>query len=87
MRARRSGTCPCCRWTSPRALRRPGACTAIRIRFKRAAEARFEDWRVVRVPIASDGAMHRYTVGSTVPLALDGAGTLRLEPECDAGRR
>ncbi|MGZ5066731.1 MAG: glycosyltransferase family 39 protein [Usitatibacter sp.] len=62
---------------------KPGACKALRIRFKRAAEERYEAWRAVRIPIASDGAMHRYTVGSTVPLALDGAGTLELAPECD----
>ena len=63
---------------------KPGTCTAIRVRFRKAAEDRFADWRVVRVPIVADGAVHRYTVGSTVPLALDGAGTLRLEPECNS---
>jgi hypothetical protein len=63
---------------------KPGTCTALRVRFRKAAEERFEDWRVVRVLLAPDGAMHRYTVGSTVPLALDGAGTLRIEPECSS---
>lgn len=63
---------------------KPGACSAMLVRFRKAAEGRFADERVVRVRLAPDGAMHRYTVGSTVPLALDGAGTLRIEPECNS---
>ncbi len=59
-----------------------GECPAIRVRFKRAREAAFVPYRVVRVPIEADEKMHRYTFGSTVPLALDGAGTLRVEMEC-----
>ena len=63
---------------------KPGACTAMRVRFKKPAEDRFADGRVVRVPLVAGAAMHRYTLGSTVPLVLDGAGTIRLELECDS---
>lgn len=59
-------------------------CTTMLMRFRRAAEPGFAPWRVVRVPLEAGPGPHRYTVGSTVPLALDGAGTLRLELECTA---
>ena len=54
----------------------------MRVRFKKPAEDRFADGRVVRIPLVAGAAMHRYTLGSTVPLVLDGAGTIRLELEC-----
>jgi hypothetical protein len=52
------------------------------VRFRRASEPQFEAYRAVRVPLEGEPGMHRYTVGSTVPLALDGAGTVRLELAC-----
>jgi hypothetical protein len=60
----------------------PGSCTAMRVRFKGAREERFADGPVVRIPIESDTAMHRYKLGSTVPLELHGSGVVRLQFEC-----
>jgi hypothetical protein len=61
-----------------------GRCTAMLVRFRRAIEPGFAPWRVVRVPLEPGPGPHRYTVGSTAPLALDGAGTLRVQLECTA---
>ena len=63
---------------------KPGACAAMVVRFRKAAEEKFAPERFVRVALAQDAAMHRYTIGSTVPLGLDGAGTLRLQPQCNS---
>ena len=66
---------------------RPGACSAVTVRFKRPSEPAFVPWRAVRVPLDRSPGPHRYTVGSTVPLILDGSGTLRFQLDCtDAAR-
>jgi hypothetical protein len=61
---------------------RPGSCAAMRVRYRKSGEDRFASERVIRVPLRADAQMHRYTVGSSVPLGLYGAGTVRLELEC-----
>jgi hypothetical protein len=61
-----------------------GACPALVVRFRKAGEEKFAPERGVRIFLRPDAAMHRYTIGSTVPLGLDGAGTLRLEPQCNS---
>jgi hypothetical protein len=59
-----------------------GPCSAMRMRFKGVKQEQFTDWPVIRVPLDADAAMHRYTVGTTVPLEMHGSGTLRLELVC-----
>jgi len=65
----------------------PGRCEGMRLAFRRANEAAFQPYRVVRVALEAGEAVHRYTVGTTTPLALDGAGTLRIVLECTAVAR
>jgi len=60
---------------------RPGACSAVVLRFKPIRDAAFEPGRAVRVPLDLSPGTHRYTVGSTVPLAID-SGTVRFEFDC-----
>ena len=61
---------------------RPGTCRAITVRFKRPSDRAFTSWRAVHVPLDPSPGTHRYTVGSTTPLGLDGSGTVRLEFDC-----
>jgi hypothetical protein len=61
---------------------RHAACSALRLRYKYPEEDRFPDWRTVRVAIDPAAGKRTLTIGSTVPLALERDGTLRLEPEC-----
>lgn len=60
-----------------------GACHAMTVRFRPSSLASFPPGRSVRIPLPGDSP-GRMTIGSTVPLALDGAGTVRLEFECDS---
>ena len=64
-----------------RAVKR-GECKGMSVRFKPASQPDFEPWRITRVAFERAEAMHTYTLGSTVPLSLDGAGTLRIEMDC-----
>jgi len=65
----------------------PGHCDSMLVRYRHADEKDFAAWRVVRVRLERGTGPHVYTIGSTVPLGLDGAGVLRLEPECSARAR
>ena len=64
----------------------PGAehagCGAMRLRYRKPDEARFAAGRVVRIPLEPDGRMRALTVGTTVPLAINHEGVLRIEFEC-----
>jgi Dolichyl-phosphate-mannose-protein mannosyltransferase len=58
-------------------------CTAMTVRFKPAGEERFAEGRSARIFLPAEPARERrLTIGSTVPLALDRDGTVRLEFEC-----
>jgi hypothetical protein len=68
-----------------RDVARGGGCRALTLRFKPAGAAGFAEGQRVRVLLpaeTSSPAPRRLTLGSTVPLALDREGTLRLEFEC-----
>jgi hypothetical protein len=58
---------------------REGSCSAITLRFRRAGADAFG--QETRVPVPGGGTQ-RYTVGTTVPMQLDGPGTVRLELAC-----
>jgi hypothetical protein len=64
-----------------------GGCRAMTVRFKPAGQEHFSADRKVRVffpgEIGSPPTRgRRLTIGSTIPLALDRGGTVRLEFEC-----
>jgi hypothetical protein len=64
-----------------------GGCTAMTVRFKPAGQENFAPGRSVRVFLAGEigppsAGGRRLTIGSTIPLAIDRAGMLRLEFEC-----
>jgi hypothetical protein len=61
---------------------RLSGCTALRLRYKKSADERYAEGRVVRIPVQADGRMHAITVGTTVPLAINHEGVLRIEFEC-----
>jgi hypothetical protein len=62
-------------------------CAALTVRFKPAAMERFPEGRSVRVLLPAETGPppsrgRRLTIGSTLPLALEGAGIVRFEFEC-----
>ena len=57
-------------------------CHAMTVRFRNAGDERFAAERNVRVLLAPGDRGRRITIGSTLPLALDRAGTVRLELDC-----
>ncbi len=64
-----------------------GGCEAMTVRFKPSHQERFMEGRKVRVILPFEAGSpssrgSRLTIGSTLPLALEGAGTVRLEFEC-----
>ena len=66
-----------------------GGCAAMTVRFRPTGEDRFADGRSVRIPLPAQSGPpssrgQRITIGSTIPLALDRAGVVRLELECDS---
>ncbi len=64
-------------------LAKGASCDAMTVRFRPASAQRFEEGRSVRIFLpASLERSRRITLGSTIPLALEGAGTVRLELQC-----
>jgi hypothetical protein len=66
---------------------RGGGCRAVTVRFRPAEQQEFSPGRSVRIFLPAEigsppSRGRRLTIGSTIPLALDGAGTVRLEFEC-----
>jgi hypothetical protein len=64
-----------------------GGCDAMTVRFKPAGMEKFPEGRSVRVLLPAQigsrsSTGRRITLGSTLPLALDGAGIVRLEFDC-----
>jgi hypothetical protein len=59
------------------------SCAAMTVRYRRSDEAKFDEERSVRIPIRSDGRARDVTFGTTQPLHVDRAGTMRLDFECN----
>jgi len=59
------------------------SCAAMTVRYRRADESGFDPERAVRIPIRSDGRARDVTFGTTQPLHVDRAGTMRLDFECN----
>jgi hypothetical protein len=57
-------------------------CTALRLRYRKPAEAGFSPERVTRIPLESDGRMRKLVVGTVTPLRINHEGVLRIEFEC-----
>ena len=61
-----------------------GVCDRLRIRFRTPGEKDFAVRRPVRVPITSDGRMHKLVIGTSYPISLRGEGVVRLDFECSS---
>jgi len=61
-----------------------GACSVMRLRYRAKSDAGYASWRKIGVPVVSDAAMHRYVVGTSVPLHVAEEGVLRMDFDCTA---
>ena len=62
-----------------------GGCEAMTVRFRPSSADRFAEGRSVRVFLPAEigpRLLQRLTIGASIPLALEGAGTVRFEFDC-----